>query len=110
MNNEGGGRGMAKEIGFPRVLKKEHVEIPRSVKKAEFPGVFKKKSCGISMRLGFCHSILQNFQWEWVVTEGSGKYIFTPPYLHFFWKSPMMRHFLASLGIGFLETFKNPIY
>ena len=35
---------MAKDIGFPRVLKKEQREIPRSIKKAEFPGVFKKKS------------------------------------------------------------------
>ena len=36
------------------VLKKEHVEIPGSMKKEEeFPVVFKKKSCGISIGLGF---------------------------------------------------------
>ena len=39
---------------FPGVLKKEHVEIPGSNKKElEFPAVIKKKSCGISICLGF---------------------------------------------------------
>ena len=39
---------------FPGELKKEHVEILGSIKKeVEFPVVFKKNSCGISMGLSF---------------------------------------------------------
>ena len=39
---------------FLEVLKEEHVEVPGSIKKeVEFPAVIKKKSCGISIGLGF---------------------------------------------------------
>ena len=49
-------RGSVEDIEFPAVglLKKEHVEIPGSLKKeVAFPRVFRKKSsCAISMGLG----------------------------------------------------------
>ena len=42
--------GGCEDIEFPEVLKKDHVEIPGSIKKeVEFPGLFKNNSYGISM-------------------------------------------------------------
>ena len=48
-------QGSLTTCNFQGMLKKEHMEIPGVVllKKEEFPGMFKKKNCGIYMGLGF---------------------------------------------------------
>ena len=63
---------------FQGVLKKELWKFQESIKKVlQFPLVFKRDSCRISMGLGFwpwnfqgCHTILQNFQgWKLVFSR-----------------------------------------
>ena len=56
---------------FPGVLKKESVKFQESVKKeVEFPGVFNKKSYGISMGLGFLPSYSQGTSHNYAEIQG----------------------------------------
>ena len=51
--NETGERGV-EDMEYPEVLEKEHVKLQGLIKKeVESPGVFLKKSCGISVSFGF---------------------------------------------------------
>ena len=45
---------VVEDIESPGVLMRNHVEIPGfNLRKVEFPRVIRKKSCGMSMGLGF---------------------------------------------------------
>ena len=77
--------GGVEDIEFPEELKKEPMEIPGGQlrKKWNFQ-VMKKKSCGISMGLGF-----QSWNFQEVSYKSSQKSISSPPrFLDFFLNSP----------------------
>ena len=74
------GGGGVDDMEFPGVLKEEHIN-----KEAEFWGMHKKNSCGISMGLGFWpynfHGVSHNF-----FRSSSGESLFTPEFLRVKWQ------------------------